>query len=669
MNQTTTKTIQLVCSLLLGDRDPSVVSYTPSKTLIPKNSAPYFKRATPAAHGISPERITSFLSELEAQNELNVHSVMILKDGKVISEAYAPGFERGAPHLSHSMTKTVTAIAAAILADEEKLNTGATLGEIFTEYSLPKRTASITVNDLLTMSSGLSFSEVGAVTSDTWTEDFLSSDDKFEHGEGFHYNSMNSYLLAKIIERLSGEPFGDFVKSRLFNPLKISDYLWEKGPEGTEKGGWGLYLSLEDWLKIATLFITGGKFEDKTVVSHISMLEILMTRNEYSKDRSRDFDYAGHVNMHKTSSSILLNGLFGQDVYVDPSHHLAVAVHSGSPELFKSGKTVETILKYFPPELDDKRLGLFGRWRATRALRAKEASFFASRAFVPTEKRVRGFFPLAMRGEKKKRAESLEKWNTVLGQYVLPSNNVSVLPLVQRMLNNNLKAGIDLLEIIKESNGITLRLSAPEAVYKIRAGIGEYEENVLSVNGEIYRLKAIAGASCTDGIEIFRIGMIFPELPNARYITVRKIDEAIELEFKETPGAEAFLPFLEERIARSNFTNIALGMIEKKLGGGFVERKLRELFSPSLIAPVSGAECEGYILDEENARIEKERREILSIPFISAFIKKSDVAEPTPENLSLPKRQGFLGFLAGLFGGGKASVDSEPEEALCATEQ
>ena len=147
------------------------------------------------------------------------------------------------------------------------------------------------------------------------------------------------------------------------------------------------------------------------------------------------------------------------------------------------------------------------------------------------------------------------------------------------------------------------------------------------------------------------------------------MDEAIELELRETPGAEAFLPFLEERIARSNFTNIALGMIEKKLGGGFVERKLRELFSPSLIAPVAGAECEGYILDGENARVEKERCEILSIPFISSFIKKSDVTDTSPENLSLPKRQGFLGFLTGLFGGGKDTATSEEEDALAATEE
>ena len=382
MKPSTTKTIQLILSLLLGDRNPSVAPYAPSKTKLLHKTTPYFKRSTPAALGVSPERIIGFLTELESDKNLMVHSVMILKDGKVISEAYAPGFSGGVAHLSHSMSKTVTAIATAALLDEKKLDTGMCLSEIFTELSLPKYAGEITVGDLVKMSSGLSFSEFATVTTAEWTDALLNSDAKFPHGEGFHYNSMNSYLLARIIERLSGESFGDFVRTRLFEPLRIENYLWERGPEGTEKGGWGLYLAPEDWLKIATLFITDGKFDGKTVVSGASMHEILLSRNEFSRENNENFDYAGHVNMHKFSSAVLLNGLFGQDVYVDPANALAIVVMSGSPELFKRGGTVNTILKYFPPELDDKRLGRIANWKKQRALDVCQKQFFSSRAFI-----------------------------------------------------------------------------------------------------------------------------------------------------------------------------------------------------------------------------------------------------------------------------------------------
>ena len=666
MNQTTTKAIQLLCSLLLGDRAPSVVPYIPSKTALPAVSAPYFKRTAPDRHGISPERITGFLAELESHDEVNAHSVMILKDGEIISEAYAPGFERGMPHLSHSMTKTVTAIATAILADEEKLDASLTLAEVFTEFSLPKDIGAITVEDLLQMSSGLSFSEIGAVTSDTWTEDFLFSSDRFPHGEGFHYNSMNSYLLARIIERQSGEPFGDFVRTRLFEPLKIQSYLWEKGPEGTEKGGWGLYLSLEDWLKIASLFISGGKFEDKTIISHISMLEFMLTRNAHSSENNKDFDYAGHINMHKKSTAVLLNGLFGQDVYVDPYHHLAVAIHSGSRELFKSGKTVQTILKYFPPELDDERLGLIGGWRKRKALRKCERRFFESRAYVHRRESARGIRALFSKKEANYLRSESALWSELFGRYVLPRNNMSLLPLIQRLIQNNLEGGIDTLELCPGQEDIELRLAVGDRVFELTAGLGEYRENVLDHYGELYRVRAIAGTSEEDGIRLYKIALIFPELPNARYITFRKSGEStVELEFKESPGAEIMLPYIDTAVKKSNFATIAFDMIEKKLGHGFIERKIRELFSPSLIAPTEGSEYEKSILDEENARVKKERREILSIPFISAFIKKDGEGEDedSPSEM-LPKRQGFLGFLANLFGGDKRSLSEDMATAV-----
>lgn len=661
MKATTTKTIQLICSLLLGEREPSVTTYTPSKTALLHRSTPYFKRANPATLGISPERITAFLCELETDTRLCVHSVMILKDGKVISEAYAPGFADGIPHLSHSMSKTVTAIAAAILADEEKLDTDTTLAEIFTDISMPKAAGEITVGDLLIMASGLDFSEFGAITSDAWTPDLLSSYGKFTHGEGFHYNSMNSYLLARIIERLSGESFGDFVHSRLFAPLKIENYLWEKGPEGTEKGGWGLYLAPEDWLKIATLFITGGKFENKTVVSSLSMFEVLFKRNDYSRDNNGDFDYAGHVNMHKTSSNLLLNGLFGQDVYVDPSNHLAVVVMSGSPELFKKGGTVSTILKYFPPELDDKRTGFADTHKKTRALKAVQGQFFTSRAFVKEAKKKRSMLAFVLGKTKREERKKREEWDAIIGKYTLPKNNLSPLPIIQRVMENNLRGGIDELEILEAEGGILLRFISPYETYKIRAGIERYEENELSINGELYRVRAIAGAYTEEGITLYKVAFIFPELPNARYLVARKsANDVIELLLTETPNDDAFLPFLNDAVSKSTFASIAISMIEKKLGGGFIERKIRELFSPTLIAPVSGSSIENEILKSENARIEKERTEILSIPFISSFIKKKSQSD-TPDSKPITKQSDFFGFLSSLFGGAK---DKNPAEEL-----
>ncbi len=647
MEKETLKAIQVICSLLLGDKNPSVITYNPQKTEIPKRTSRYFKRSVPEKHGVSSVRIQNFLSELEENEHCNIHSVMILKDGAVISEAYAPGFDSGIPHLSHSMSKTVTGIAVAILADEEKLHTGTTVSEIFTEYKFPPELAGITVLDLLQMSAGLSFSESGSITSEAWTEDFFNSSIRFAHGEGFLYNSMNSYILASAVEHLSGESFGSFVRTRLFEPLKIKNYFWEKGPEGTEKGGWGLYLAPEDWLKIATLFITGGKFEGKTVISHISMLEFILTRNAHSKDNNRDFDYAGHINMRKDTSALLFNGLFGQNVYIDPALKLAVAINAGNSDLFKSGATLDIILKYFPPDLADARLSLLVRWRSARALSRQERAFFASRSFIPTNSK-RHVFRTLLRGASSNSHTPFD-WDEMLGKYSLPKNNVSLLPVIQRILQNNLAGGIEALEILESDGLLLFRFTTGAEVWKIYADKNAHVENKISFGGELYRVNAIAGTAVIDNVKIYKLELVFPELPNSRKITLRRSENGtVEMVFEETPSVETVLPWIKVLICTSNMVNIALSMIERKLGQGFVERKIRELFSPSFILPLDTSPEKERILYEENERIDKERREILSVPFISAFIKKSIEENDTSEALPT-KRRGFLSFLAGLF--------------------
>ena len=69
------------------------------------------------------------------------------------------------------------------------------------------------------------------------------------------YNSMNSYILSAAVCKVTGMCLVDYLKPRLFDPLGIKDFYWEKCPDGIEKGGWGLYLLPEDMAKIGILYI------------------------------------------------------------------------------------------------------------------------------------------------------------------------------------------------------------------------------------------------------------------------------------------------------------------------------------------------------------------------------------------------------------------------------
>lgn len=645
MDKEIKRSIQLICSLLLGTREPSVVRYTPSKTCVPKIGARYFRRALPHKKGISAARLQNFLAELEANPSCNIHSVMVLKDGAVICEAYAPGYERGLVHLSHSMSKTVTGIAVAILADEEKVNTDTTVSEIFTEFNFPDGIGDITVKDLLLMSSGMSFNELGAVTSLNWTEDFFTSEQMSAHGEGFSYNSMNSYILARAVERLCGESFEDFVRSRLFAPLRITNYFWESGPEGTLKGGWGLYLSLEDWLKIASLFLSGGKFEGIQILSHVSMLNFLVDRNPASQERNPDFDYAGHLNLAKKSSAVLFNGLFGQNVYIDPVLNLAVAVNSGNNDLSKSGATLDIIMKYFSPDTDDGRIGHITAWRAARTLMKQQRRFFESRGFARSRKNFGLLYRLRIRTP-----SFPDEWSVLLGKYLMPMNNCELLPIIPRVMQNNLSGGIDTVEFLRKDGIPHIRFTLADTVRDIPIGIYSHEECIEDFSGEKYRIRTLGACESTEDGKIFKIEFVFPELPNTRYLTVKKLkNNAISLTFGEQPSAAVLAPMAGKITSSSAMASLAIGMIERKLGEGFIEKKVDSLFSPSFIAPSDRSAAAHEILAEENARIERERAEILSVPFIYNFIR-AEIKDGDSDTDGEPKRRkGIFGIISGIF--------------------
>ena len=120
------------------------------------------------------------------------------------------------------------------------------------------------------MTSGVPFGEAGSVTESCWSEAFFGSALKFHPGTEFFYNSMNSYILARIVVELSGMSVRELVGRRIFAPLGIENYFFEIGPENIEKGGWGLYLSAESWAKLGLMFMNGGSYGGKRCLLYTS---------------------------------------------------------------------------------------------------------------------------------------------------------------------------------------------------------------------------------------------------------------------------------------------------------------------------------------------------------------------------------------------------------------
>lgn len=203
-----------------------------------------------------------------------LHSLMVVRDGKVLYERWANGHSPEELHILWSVSKTFTALAVGLAVDEGLLKVEDAIKQFFSTEELPESETvwgnKMNVWHLLTMSSGIAGDYIGLGVGGhdfDWAQKTLGSGISFAPGSKFHYNSMNSYLLSVIVSRVTGKKVVDYLAEKLFEPLGIVDYIWEESPQGYNSGGWGLYLSTESLAKVGQLMLQGGVWEGVQLIS------------------------------------------------------------------------------------------------------------------------------------------------------------------------------------------------------------------------------------------------------------------------------------------------------------------------------------------------------------------------------------------------------------------
>ena len=183
---------------------------------------------------------------------------MLLRHGKVVSEGWWNPY---GPHLKHSLysvSKTFTMTAIGLAIKDKKLKLTDKVISFFPN-DLPATVspdlAALTIKDALIMADGQD-PEPRAVATDTnWARAFLAVPIVNKPGTKFLYNSMGTYMLSAIVQKVTGQKVLDYLKPRLFDPLGITDEDWETSPQDVNTGGWGLRLSTEDMAKFGQLLL------------------------------------------------------------------------------------------------------------------------------------------------------------------------------------------------------------------------------------------------------------------------------------------------------------------------------------------------------------------------------------------------------------------------------
>ena len=627
--------VDLMSSVAFGsDGNPAVSPFIPQKTDISHGEDRFFPRAVPEKHGISSRRIFNMLCELEGEGRSNVHNLMVVANGEVICECSRDGYGVNLRHLSHSMAKSVTGLLIGMLLDDGLLRLDERVADIFPEYTYrDKRFGHMTVEHLLTMKSGASFNEAGSVSESLWTEAFFSSMLLFTPGTRFFYNSLNSYILARIVDRRSGIGFSGYISERLFAPLGITNYFWEKSPEGVEKGGWGLYLSTESYAKLGQLFLEGGSFLGGRIISE-DFIKAAGSVKAISPGISGDFNYGYHTWVGRTTDEKLFNGMLGQNVWICPRNNIVVVVTGGNNELFQDSPTLEIIRKYLGGEIRDEL-----HMKDVRVLQEKENHFFDCRRWVrPKEPRRGILYFLGVR--RRKRFDTL--WGEVLGSYSICANNVGMLPLFVRAMQNNLDSSIESLTLSQIDDSLYLTFTESGAEYSIQVGLYEYKSAVWNIRGEKYLVRAMGEAFVnSDGVCEYRIELIFPELPNTRMIKITRPDEdRVSITLSEIPN-NRIAENLMSRLSEIN-PAVAFGIdiLERRFGEGIVATSLRKTFTPTLIGADMGRENYREVIIDENSRALEESRTVRLIrSVIERLFKEDDTKNDAEKSAIFPKKE------------------------------
>ena len=609
---------ELVFNMILGKTGGTRVDYFPQKPDFPFDAVyeQAFARATPESQGISSDLFAALLRELDASKDTEMHHFMALRHGKVICECNFAPYPKGMWHITHSMCKSITGMAIGMLIEEEKLKLDENIYDIFPDhinaFSKIFRPA-ITVENLLTMTSGVTFNESGIVSGNDWLGSFLNASVNGKPGTEFQYNSLNTYVLSAIVTKRTGETLTEYLTPRLFGPLGITKYYWETCPKGITKGGWGLFLCAEDMAKLGQLYLQRGKWNGQQLVSEY-WIEISTAR--HLKTQNDTYGYGYQLWMEQRPGSFEYNGMLGQNVIIYPDMDMVLVTNAGNKEMFQDCIMLNIIRKYFPVnyhpadvlpenplsysllkrlcgelengENNNRSTSLRGGWKRNVVSRRKHSDKKYSYRISAAVDRP---------------SDHHSFMRAVSGRtYVMEQQNIGIAPLFVQVFHNNMTYGISEISFTYDAGNFCVSFTEGEVIHKLPVGFGRAADGCVDLHGEHY-LVATLGEFARDenDIPVLKLEITFIEecVKRKAHIFFHE-DNGIEIRWNETPGKKMILAGLSsitEELSGNFLYNSLLG--DHNITTELLHRLMEQTIEPAVRGYLKRPEETGSIDTDE----------------------------------------------------------------------
>jgi CubicO group peptidase (beta-lactamase class C family) len=335
-----------LCAWACGGSSPTPPT---AAGLTPVAASAEWRASSPAAEGLDEARIADLVSRIRRGEHGRIESLLVARNGRLAVEEYFGAGSASRPHTMQSVTKSVVSLLAGVAVQKGVLRVEDRVASFFPEYrplaNLDERKAAVTVRDLLTMRTGLDWTEDPYAGSPLqrlnecrcdWLRFVLDWPMREPPGARWEYVSGGVILLGGIVGSATGQRLDRFAAAELFGPLGITAVSWFQGlPDGLPHGGGGLFLRSRDMAKVGQLVLDEGRFEGRAVVAPEWIRESTRrVTTGVTRWAGRTFDYAylWWLATDDGADVVTAAGAQGQFIFVVPRSRLVVVATSDNDD-------------------------------------------------------------------------------------------------------------------------------------------------------------------------------------------------------------------------------------------------------------------------------------------------------------------------------------------------
>ena len=319
--------------------------------------------------GIDTKPIEMMMDDISKGEYTGIDSVLIVKSGSLIHEAYFNNFDRNQRHDLRSATKSITSILVGLAIQHQFIQSvDDKVYPFFSEYDdferWDERKRDISVKHLLTMSPGWDCNDMRSSSAGNeermynrsdWIKFILDLPVENNPGNTYGYCTGGVVTLGGILHQSTGIKADEFAAQYLFEPLGITDYNWEYTPAGQVDTGGHIHFKPRDMAKIGQLMLNGGTWNDNTILNGNWVEE--STGFHVSTERGQEYGYLWWKGIFSVNeqqfATYYASGNGGQFIFVVPSIETVVVFTGSNYNSMKASQPFEMMRRYILTNLVD----------------------------------------------------------------------------------------------------------------------------------------------------------------------------------------------------------------------------------------------------------------------------------------------------------------------------